>query len=203
MGIFSGANAVIVGAGAFVTAVLAFLPIDMKLGIPPEFGGTVKAISGILCLFAAILIAFAHNGKYRKSRNRTIMLSLAIFLCGLMALGSQMLLNSKWVLSKQCYTIEESTGNEISVMRYIVLSPTRFDRISSAKNDAQYRKAASDFMCLAAVSTQFYEHNDSGNGARKLILTLLSVLTITGLFSGITLLAWSLAALKPTNRQSD
>lgn len=194
---FGVATAILAAASAFVVAVLKFLPFDELALLPPDLAQRVRWIVAVSYVFIACLIALASYIRYKKDRRRAILISCGAFLIGFICLISLLFVSDAWVIvDKDCIAPESRTQ---------VIAPIEPEVVAAASAQRRLRGSyvtrTRQLMCDDNYGDDISAALAENAVGRRMQLTVLAVVALLGLFSGLTLLLWSLAALQPVNRR--
>lgn len=211
---FLVAASVLTGAAGLVTATLKFLPLERLFDLPSNILQTISTVANIACIAIALGIAVASYAAYRKSRKRTLLLSSSILFCAFALLALTYGLIANWVVrlptcedpmalieSGEAIAENDILSRGIRIIRP-ASPPVKLAKMAKERGleDVSVEQQIDELACEGDTGTQIRRAIEERNQERRMILTALPILVITLLFSGLTLLAWTLAFVAPSRQ---
>lgn len=193
---FGVALAVVGAAAALVAGISRYLPIESFAPLPTDIVEDLRIFTPLVFLFIACLIAAASYASYRKDRRRTIYIACVLFFLGLLGLGGLRATSVAWVAHDEYCEIPEFSRIVMSPVEPTILRQVASDIVGNE----DYKTLAESLICNGRFGEQVRNALDEGSGQRRAALFFIAISSLIGLFSGLTLLTWSLAALQPVKR---
>lgn len=205
---FSTAVTILGAASALVLAIVAFIPVDTSFHVPPDLYLGYQFLSGVAWLFIAFYIAVRSYQNDTKSKSKTFRLAGVTFFLGFMAAISLFMISEKWVIHDPgC--IDPATGTENRAFSTLIAPATiavdlqaKIRQQSPRIETGAIAAALPRFICEDEVGADVRRMIEATNDDREAVILLIMVTMATGLFTGLTLLLWTLVALKPVERQA-
>jgi heme A synthase len=193
----STAAAILTAAAALGGAIIVYFPLEKFARLPPDLIADSRFFTGFICLFAIIGIAAASYSTYPKSRRLTLYLAMAIFAAGLAGIIGLRIVAAQWVAYEADCLVQE--------YQMAVIAPIEPASVAAASATlalkGDYLERAGDLICSEADGETVRNDFAESNSARRATLMFLLISSFTCLFSSMTLLLWSLAALQPIARR--
>ena len=209
---FGVAGAILVAAAGLVTLSLNYIPVHILFDLPADMLATIKTVANIACIAIALGIAVASYADYRKSRSRTLVLSVLILIVAFTLLTATHVMIRNWVVAlttcedslalAETGEAEPKTPEQARGIRIII--PATLPRMltdtanSRGLGKLSHERQIEELACEGEKGFEIRQSISERTETRRLILTAMPILVITGLFTGLTLLSWTLIFVKGT-----
>lgn len=194
----STAAAILAAAAALGGTIITYFPLEKFATLPGELVEDSRFFTSFICLFVIIAIAAASYSRYPKSKRLTLYLAIAIFAAGVCGIIGLRVAAAYWVVeARHCRIVEKSRS---------VLPPQEPKSMADASHTlalkGDFYERARILICDDTFGDDIRADFAEMNSTRQTVLLMLLIGAFTSLFSSLTLLLWSLTALRPARRRN-